>query len=374
MRLGLAATLACGLVAAGGGARADPMRYDWRIEDGVEYDSNPGRIERIAGIPSQPVPPASALARVVASGALAADLGWGNGLALSGAFGGKWFTESQARAENVLVAQAVANDAQRLWQRTTAAVAMSYYDVFQRRSTELPDFRSLTPSLRLEQGLAKSLLAAGGGGYRWFTFKPDGAYSFHAPTAFLSLRQSLPGDLLSGGADWEWSAGGSLEARAFDGAACTESGCDPTSDGPRHRDRFWVGQAGFSRTGGWLFGAGAAVHLNQSNSYGESLVRGLLHVRTVVPLPWELSFSARAEVVVTRYRDPLTFLKPVAGLPSASIEDESRSTLRVELSRLVAGHAELGVRYVYYTSAPSSGAIDFRRQTALFYIAFLDER
>jgi hypothetical protein len=28
---------------------------------------------------------------------------------------------------------------------------------------------------------------------------------------------------------------------------------------------------------------------------------------------------------------------------------------------------------VYYTSAPSSGAIDFRRQTVLLYLAFLDE-
>ena len=115
------------------------------------------------------------------------------------------------------------------------------------------------------------------------------------------------------------------------------------------------------------------MHINQSNSYGEALMRGLLHVRAVVPLPWEISLSARAELVATWYRDPLTFLQPVAGLPSASIEDESRSTLRVEISRVFARHIELGARYVYYTSAPSSGAVDFRRQTALFYIAFLDE-
>jgi hypothetical protein len=184
----------------------------------------------------------------------------------------------------------------------------------------------------------------------------------------------LPGDLLAGGADWEWSAGGSLEARAFDGEACTASGCDQSSGGQRHRDLFWIAHAGFARTGAWLFGAGVAAHINTSNSYGESLVRGLVHVRAVVPLPWDLSLSARAEIVVTRYRDPLTFLQPVAGVPSASIEDESRSTLRVELSRVFADHVELGARYVYYTSAPDTGAIGFQRQTALFYIAFLDER
>jgi hypothetical protein len=272
------------------------------------------------------------------------------------------------------VAQAALSDSLRLAARTYTAAAFSYYDVFQRRSIELPDFRSLQPSLRVEQRLGQALLLSLGGGYRWFTYKPDGAFSFHAPTAFLSVRQLLPGDLLAGGADWEWSAGASCELRAFAGAACTAGGCEQASSEPRHRDRFWIGHAEWSRTGAWLFGSGAAVHWNQSNSYGESLVRGLLHARAVVPLPLELSLSIRAEVVATRYRDPLTFLQPVAGLPSASIEDESRSTLRVELSRLFESRFELGARYVYYTSAPASGAVDFRRQTVLFYLAFLDER
>jgi hypothetical protein len=373
MRLRIAATLGLCLAALGAEARADPLRYDWRLEDGVEYDTNPGRVERIEGTPSQPTPPGSALARFVAAGGLTTELGERNGLALAGAFGGKWFTASQARGENVLVAQASASDTLRIWRRTHAAAALSYYDVFQRRSIELPDFRSLAPALRVEQALGKPLLLSLGGGYRWFTYKPDGAFSFHAPTAFVSIRHVLPGDLLSGAADWEWSAGGSFEARAFDGAACTASGCEQSSGNPRHHDRFWIGHAEWSRTGAWLFGSGVAVHVNQSNSYGEALLRGLLHVRAVVPLPVELSLSMRAEVVATRYRDPLTFLEPVAGLPSASIEDESRSTLRVELSRLFEGRFELGVRYVYYTSAPASGAIEFRRQTALVYFAFLDE-
>jgi hypothetical protein len=374
MRLRIAARFALCLAVLGAEARAAEPRHDWRIEDGVEYDSNPGRVERIEGTPSRPTPPGSALTRFVATGGLAADLGERNSLAVSGAFGGKWFMASEARAENVLVAQAAASDTLHLGRRTHAAAAFSYYDVFQRRSIELPDFRSLLPTLRVEQGLGKAMLASLGGGYRWFTFKPEEAFSFHAPTAFLAIRQLLPGDLLAGGADWEWGAGASFEARVFDGAACTDTGCDQGRGNPRHRDRFWIGHAEWSRTGAWLLGSGLAVHFNQSNSYGESLLRGLLHVRAVVPLPGELSLSMRAEVVATRYRDPLTFLQPVAGLPSVSIEDEGRSTLRVELSRLFEGRFELGLRYVFYTSAPSTGTIEFRRQTALVYFAFLDER
>jgi len=86
-----------------------------------------------------------------------------------------------------------------------------------------------------------------------------------------------------------------------------------------------------------------------------------------------MSLSLRGELVATRYRDPLTFSQPVAGLPSASIEDESRSTFRIDVARLFEGRFELGARYVYYTSAPASAAVGFRRQTALLYIAFLDE-
>ena len=261
----------------------------------------------------------------------------------------------------------------RLGQRTQAALTCAYYDVYQRRSFDLPDFRSTAPSLRLDQGFGKSVLASLGGGYRWFTFKPDNAYSFAAPTAFIAIRHTLPGDLLAGDADWEWSAGGSVEVRTFEGPACTSTGCGDQAGVARHHDRFWIGHAEWSRTGSWLFGSGAALHINQSNSYGEALVRGLFHARAVIPLPWDLSLSVRGEIIASRYADPLTFSQPVAGLPSASIEDEARSTFRIDLARLVEGRFELGARYVYYTSAPTSGAVGYRRQTLLLYLAFLDE-
>jgi hypothetical protein len=373
MRLRIVVIIGFCLCALGARTRAEPVRYDWRLEDGLEYDSNPARIERIAGANTQPASPASLLARLVASGNLSAPLGERNALALAGALGGKWFTDGGARADNVLVMQAAATDTLRLGQRTQAAMACAYYDVYQRRSFDLPDFRSTAPSLRFDRGLGKSVLVSLGGGYRWFTFKPDDAYSFSAPTAFFTIQHMLPGDLLTGSADWEWSAGASAEARAFAGPACASSGCSNTAGAARHRDRFWIAHAEWSRTGSWLFGSGAALHINQSNSYGEALARGLLHVRAVIPLPWDLSLSARGEIVATRYADPLTFSQPVAGLPSASIEDESRSTFRIDLARLFEGRFQLGARYVYYTSAPASGALGYRRQTALLYLAFLGE-
>jgi hypothetical protein len=355
-------------------AHAEPVHYDWRLEDGLEYDSNPARSESVSGISIEPSVPASSLARFATSGSLSAPLAESNLLALSGAFGGKWFTRSTARAENVFVVQTAISDTQRLASRTQMGVAASYYDVFQRRSSELPDFRSLAPSLRFEQGLGHSFSLAFGGGYRAFTFKPDDAYSFVAPTAFFSVRSILPGDLLESAADWEASLGGSVEARDFHGPACTASGCADQNGAARHQDRFWIANAEVTRTSGFLVGGGAALHVNQSNSYGEALVRGLVHARAVIPLPWQMSLSVRGELVATRYRDPLTFLQPVAALPSASIEDESRSTFRVDIARLFEGRFEVGARYVFYTSAPTASPVEYRRQTALLYIAFLDER
>jgi hypothetical protein len=373
MHLRILATVGLCLFGLGAESRADGLRYDWRLEDGAEYDTNPARAEHIAGTPNPPAAPASPLARVVAAGNLVAPLGERQVLALSGAFGGKWFTVPEARAENVLVFQAAANDAVRLWSRTQLVGSAAYFDVFQRRSTDLPDFRSVAPSLRLDREIAGSFLASLGGGYRWFTFKPDDAYSFTAPTAFVALKYSLPGNLLERGADWEWTAGGSVEERGFHGPACRSTGCGDGSDIPRHQDRFWIGHMEVTRTGDWLLGLGAAGHVNQSNSYGESLVRGLFHLRTVVFLPWDLSLSARGELVVTHYADALTFQQPIAGLPGATIEDEGRSTLRIEMVRLFEVRFEVGARYVYYTSWPASGPVDFRRQTLLFYFAFLDE-
>jgi hypothetical protein len=372
MRGGIATIGLC-LVGLAGSATAGETRYDWRVEDGAEYDTNPARTERIAGAQPQPVAPASSLVRVVAAGNLATAVGERNWFSLSAGLGGKWFVDDRARAENVMVAQASASDSVRLWQRTQLALAATYYDVFQRRSTDLPDFRSTSPSLRVEQTLSASMSASFGIGYRWFTFKTDDAFTFAAPTAMVLFRQVLAGDVMAGDADWEWSAGGSLEARGFHGPACNATGCDDGLSVPRHADRFWIGHAEFLRTGSWLLGGGAAVHGNQSNSYGESLLRGLFHVRAVVPLPWQFSFSLRGELVATRYADPLTFPQPVAGLPSATIEDESRSTVRIELARTFASHVELGARYVYYTSAPTSSAVEYRRQTLLVYLAFLQE-
>jgi hypothetical protein len=289
---------------------------------------------------------------------------------------GKRFFEQDARGDDVLIAQAGANGTLRVAGRTVLGLAGSYYDAFQRGPVDRRDFRSLAPALRIEQGFARAAQLALGGGYRWFTFKSDDNFSFAGPTAFLTARQMFPGNLERGEADWEWTAGASLEWRGFDGLACTNVNCAADSASPPRRlDRFWVSHFELARTTTFLLGAGAALHINQSNSYGEGLVRGVFHLRAVVPLPWAISLSSRADLMATHYWNSQVLAQdPNAGTPLVSIEDENRSTLRVEVARPLAQGFEIGARYILYTSFPSGGSVDYRRQTALLYLAVFDER
>ena len=138
-----------------------------------------------ASTPAGPSP----LARLVAAGNWASALGQSGGLALSGAVAGKRFFDQDARGDDVLIVQTGANGTLRVAGRTIVGLAGSYFDAFQRGPADRRDFRSLAPTLRIEQGFAQAAQITLGGGYRWYTFKSDENFSFAGPTAFVTARQ-----------------------------------------------------------------------------------------------------------------------------------------------------------------------------------------
>lgn len=378
MRLGVpvCAVLGFGLgPALGFAAAADGViRYAARLEAGAEYDSNPARLERVDGAPPPADVPASPLGRLVLSGDLVAAPGARHVLALSASAAAKAFTSSEARGEDVVVGQGTAGWTVRFADSAAVGVTASYYDVFQRGGVEARDFRSLLPALRLDLRLGAGGTLAAGGGFRWFVYKPDPEYDFGGPSGFVSYRHVHPG--AEGGADWEWATGLSVELRGFAGARCLgEDACPGPVDGERRADRFWVAHAEATRTGAFLAGAGLAAHANQSNSYGEPLLRGLFHLRAVFLLPWQTSFSVRAELVATRYRDRLPLARnAMSGTPLVSIEDESRSTIRVELARPIGPYLDAGLRYTFYTNEIGGGPVHFHRHTGLLFLAVVIDR
>jgi hypothetical protein len=319
----------------------------------------------------------SPLGRFVASGDVLTAPAAGQVLSLGGSLGGKLFTSPAAHPENVLVAQASASWSLPLAEHTSLALASAYYDVWQaheRSAVGARDFRSIAPTVRADQRLGVSGLITAGAGYRWFAFKPDPDFDFGAPTAFVAYHHLWPGSP-DGGADWELTSGASLELRRFSSRACTDLDCPGPATQPVRRDQFWVGHIEATRTGAFLLGGGGAVHGNASNSYGEPLLRGLVHARAVFLLPWAVSLSARAELVATKYEDAIPLARDaVMGTPLVSIEDESRSTARIELVRPIGGGLDAGLRYTFYTNELSSGPVRYQRQTALVFLAWGSER
>jgi hypothetical protein len=377
MRPRAGAFVAIALVFASAGADASPaLHATARLEAGAEHDTNPARTETVEGVTAPNRVGSSPLGRFAATGDVAAVLGEGFTLSLGGGFAGKGFVHADARPEDVLVADARSHVAVALGASTTFALDATYYEIFQRSDDvqDARDFRSVLPAARLEQRVGAAQLYAGAG-YRSLTWKPAPELDFAGATAFLGYRQQRAVPLGEEGAEWEWGAAASVDLRTFGGPRCESlDACRSDGTPETRRDRFVVAQVDATRTGDVLLGAGFALHLNESNSFGESLRRVIGHVRGVFLLPAGFSLATRLELVATTYADPVPVGHDATTDRYVPLEQESRSTLRAELTHPLGALVDAGLRYTYYTSAPSSGPVAFQRQTFLLYLAVVLER
>lgn len=361
-----------------GGAAGMPERawaaWGVRAEVGAEHDSNPSRAETVRGSDENPPRLPSAAGRAVVGVEGASRLAARTVLSLSSKVAVRGYASLPARPENLLILQSAVGVSQHLGRTTRLTGSGGYYEAFQENGFGARDFRSLAPALTLGQDFGRSRLSLGAG-YRAFHFKPAPVLDFVGPTATLAYRfawgpsmQEEPED--EAAADWELSAMASVERRTFSAGRCREGGLCPPSEvsGPRE-DGFTSLGFDLSRTSSFLFGLGAAVQLNNSNSFGDGLSRWLAHVEGTFLLPWELSLSARGELVFTRYDDRVPLRRdPITGLPVASIEDESRSTLRIELLRPLFEHFDVSARWVGYTNEIGGSTAQYRRQTFLLQL------
>ncbi len=342
-----------------------------RLEAGPEFDSNPARLEEVKGAPAPQID-TSSLLRTVGAADLVLPISARQTLAATAGAGGKLFLNQAARPEDVAVAQATAIWSLGLSERIGVSASATYYDAFARgggNAGDPRDFRSIGPSGRIDHTLGPLRLSAGGG-YRWFTWKPRPDFDFQAPTLFASVHHQVRAALGSDAADWDWGISGNVEARRFRGARCESLDACPPADPAKQqpwRDRFVVIGADVTRTADTLLGAGVALHLNYSNSYAQSLGRVVLHTRAVVLLPWDLSLSGRIEAVFTRYADGVPLRVDPAGKILTSIEDESRSTIRIDLVRSLAEGFEIGLRCSLFTNDLGGGPVSYGRYTGLVF-------
>ncbi len=389
-KLGMVSAMVIG--AAPGTARAqtdgapDTERYTLRAEVGLEYDTNAHRTEMVAGANNPPLV-ASPLERLVLAGTLSDLVADGQLLTLAATAAGKIYDAPSAQGEDVAIAQSSMAWAKALGRRATLTLAGAYYEAFQAAAgnlldaSERRDFRSLGSNVQLGWIAAEHFDLSINAGYRSFLFKPDRDDDFTAPTAAVELRWTRQGR----DADWEVGAGAVFEHRTFGGPALTTN-CpaeiQPPATGSLNpfvfacagaetrRDDFLMSRLDLLRVGRVLLGAGYAFHYNRSNSYGETVLRHLATARFAAPLPGGFTLAARGEVLLAFYRQPMIVGQQVAAGNTfssvESIDDENRSSVRVDLSHDLADGLRLLARYTFYANELANASpISYQRQTLL---------
>ncbi|HVU52797.1 MAG TPA: hypothetical protein VHL80_19080 [Polyangia bacterium] len=372
--------------ADGSGADESPNEhYTLRAELGPELDTNAHRTELI-NVPGTVNPPvvSSPLARAVLSGSLSDVVGDGHQVAMSATLAAKVFEKPEARDEDVGIAESTLLWRAPLGARSALALSGAYYEAFQREAPapvfgdERRDFRSLTPNARVIGAASEHVDLGVGVGYRLFVFKPDQSFDFNGPTASVDARWAR--ETADGVADWEAAVRAVYERRAFDGAPFVEPAtcttpCPPVPGTGARLDHFATAAVDLSRTGARLLvGAGYALHLNLSNSFGETVTRHFVDAHVAASLPLELYVALRAEIVFAFYKDHVVVAPNMAGSTFSSIEDENRNSVRVDLSRNLTERLQLIARYSFYANSSTAGNVTYRRQTALLSLAYTFEK
>ncbi len=365
----------------------DTERYTLRAELGAEYDTNAHRAEMVTGAANAPVV-ASPVERVVVAGTLSDVVSDGQVIALAATVAGKLYDAHDAHDEDVAIVSSSVAWQKTLGPTTSLTLAGAYYEAFQGPPANLVDaderrdFRSLIPTLQLDWAAGERLGVAASAGYRTFVFKPDRDVDFMAPAAAVELRWARQPD---SGTDWEAGAGAAFEHRTFGGPAFVDN-CSsapqpglPCSGPDTRVDNLLMSHLEVTRTGRVLLGAGYAFHYNLSNSFGETVMRHFAIGRIALALPGGLMLAARAELLFAFYRDPVVVgLGPIAPgnvVSVESIEDENRSSARVDLSRDLGERLRLTARYTFYANElGTTAAVSYRRQTLLLSLAFALEK
>ena len=361
-------------------APPDTERLSVRAEAGLEFDSNAHRTEIVAGALNPPLV-SSLVQRLVLSGSLSDVIAEGQAVSMAATLAGKVFDAPAAADEDVAIAQTALAWQRSFGPRAALTASGAYYEAFQRASESLAaaierrDFRSLAPTLQLTWAAAEHLDVAVTGGYRWFVFKPDRDVDFQAPTAGVELRWAYQPE---SGADWEATFGAAYESRTFGGPALTTvCPMSPPStlpfglacSGPDTRhDTFAIGHIELTRVGRVLAGVGYALQGNRSNSYGETVIRNAFSARFALRLPGDVMLAARGDLLFAHYTQHQVIGQTaiVTGNTIESIDNENRSTVRVDLSRDLTERLRLLARYTFYANEIASDSnLSYRRQTAL---------
>ncbi len=191
-----------------------------------------------------------------------------------------------------------------------------------------------------------------------FLYKPDG-------------RLSNSGPSFDAGASWriaeEWTLDlGATRAlrdyRTVRFVETTRSGGEVLADGDGtlRRDRAIFLSGGLSYRGPVIVDAVGTWYANDSNSYGQSLVRLGGALTLTSPLFAGLYGSVRLGLQRTQYADPIFLDETLA------VDDDNRNTLVLELARNLVDSVGVVLRYSLYAQEFGTRDTDYARQ--LFFV------
>ena len=364
-------------------AASEPRRTEWslQLEGGSEYDSNVHRADRSETDPGAVV--GSPLGRLGARHHVSWRRTPRELFTLSSYGGLKLFTSEDGQVENVAVLSA---DGGYDWHLSGRGAILgltgSYYDAIPYHVAEpVDDDRFKGRHFRVGNGEASLALLGQGvhrvsavAGYRVFHYKPDPDVDWRGEHIGLLYEATFwrgDPDRDDDAAQVDLVAGYRVERRGYAGSALT-SACadrhdpDPMCTSPTALPRADLNHSLVAEgiyTGERVYSARYELQVNDSNSFGQSLLRQKLRLGLTTELFRDLVLTAEATILVDIYSDPLLVPGDQQALTFVSIDEENRNSLAMHLSRPLTRNWAIEGRYAIYSNEFTNHELTFRRQT-----------
>ena len=120
-----------------------------------------------------------------------------------------------------------------------------------------------------------------------------------------------------------------------------------------------------------MVAVGYGLQLNQSNSFGQSLIRHIVTLKLSYRFPWSIYATLKAQLYASVYLDPVLLDHVFNTLQFTTIEDENRNNVIVDLERPL-GNTGLAVnaRYSIFTNEITPSPVSFLRQVVYLGLTY----
>ena len=321
---------------------------------GVEYDSNANRALSDGSLGAYPE--AGPLVRALVSGTLRYT-GERQRLNLQLVAGGKLFLTRNVWDQSIGVVQLSYEHGAQLGHLRLSGI-VDYYDSFQAAAAPLfsRDLRSIAAGGRLwgkrPMGEHHSLDAALDVTALVFSYKPNPAYSFIAPSVSGHFNTRLHAGDPDLGHDFDIGASARFDYRGYMAAregVYLQGGVTAAWQGPV------------------LLQLGYMAQILLANVPEESYQRHLVLAKLAFRIPGDLYFTVKGQ---------LSLIQSVPGLyiPISSIDDDTRSLGMIDIERPLPRGFALSARYTGYFGLPIDNTVAYERHTVYLGVSYTLQR